>query len=410
MTIYPTLIWILMLAAPSTVPRRPSPVPHPPFPIPHPPSPVNRQPSTVNRRPSTVILAPFLAKLRELEQGKRDRVVILHIGDSHVQAGFLPGALRDRLQERFGAAGRGLVLPLKLAGSHNTLDVIAQSNAAWDGRLRTFQQGGPPVGLSGSSLRTASASFTLEVELKPHASLDNSFDQIRWFAEPGQAPPSVTGPGGKTYPSKENSFPAAYELESPVRKVRFTGVQTANSASKGALLYGISFEKGKTGVLYHAAGLNGATFYHYHHAEQFFRQIPALKPDLVIVTLGTNESLLRPFRKEELRGELEGFLQKTIQALPGTPLLLWTPPDTRLKSGLPNPQGAVYRDMVLQAAAKYRCAVWDLFEAMGGEGSIRQWKSKGLAHGDEVHFTQAGYDWIGKLLFNDLMEWYEGTN
>ncbi|MBK6948214.1 MAG: hypothetical protein IPH16_09280 [Haliscomenobacter sp.] len=345
-----------------------------------------------------------------MEQGKRDRVVVFHVGDSHVQAGFLPGALRDRLQERFGAAGRGLVLPLKLAGSHNTLDVIARSNALWDGRLRTFQQGGPPVGLSGSSLRTA-ASFSLEVELKPHASLDNSFDQIQWFAEPGHQPPSVAAPGGKTYPPKEKRFPITYELESPVRSVTFTGVHSAGGTSEGALLYGISFEKkGETGVLYHAAGLNGATFYHYNHAERFFRQIPALKPDLVIVTLGTNESLLRPFRKEELRGELEGFLQKMIQALPGTPLLLYTPPDTRLKSGLPNPQGAVYRDIILQAAEQYRCAVWDLFEKMGGQGSIRQWKNKGLAHADEVHFTQAGYDLIGKLVFNDLMEWYERAN
>lgn len=401
MTTYQTLIWILMLAA--AYPR--GAVDGGRMTI------DGESPSAVPRQPSSVLLAPFLAKLRELEQGKRDRVVILHVGDSHVQAGFLPGALRDRLQQRFGAAGRGLVLPLKLAGSHNTLDVVARSNASWDGRLRTFQQGGPPVGLSGSSLRTASTSFSLEVELKPHASLDNSFDQIRWFAEPGQAPPSVTGPGGKAYKPKEKSFPVAYELESPVRKVTFTSAHNANGASKGALLYGISFEKkGKTGVLYHAAGLNGATFYHYNHAERFFRQIPALKPDLVIVTLGTNESLLRPFRKDELRGELEGFLQKMTQALPGTPLLLCTPADSRLKGGLPNSQGTVYRDMVLQAAEQYRCAVWDLFEAMGGQGSIRQWKSQGLAHTDEVHFTQAGYDLIGKLVFNDLMECYEGAN
>ncbi len=414
MTTYKTLIWILMLTAahPLTVDgRRETGDGESPSPVHRPPSTVLRPPSTVLRPPSSVSLAPFLAKLRELELGKRDRVTILHIGDSHVQAGFLPGALRDRFQERFGAAGRGLVLPLKLAGSHNTLDVIARSNASWEGRLRTFQREGPPVGLTGSSLRTASASFSLEVELKPHKSLDNSFDRVLWFAEPEQAPPLVATPRGKTYPPKAKSIPIAYELESPERKVLFTGRPSAGEGAKGALLYGISFErKEKAGVLYHAAGLNGATFYHYNHSAHFFRQVPALKPDLVIVTLGTNESLLRPFRREDLRRELEGFIQKMTQALPGAPLLLCTPPDNRLKGGLPNPQGEVYREMVLQAAEQNRCAVWDLFGAMGGAGSIRQWKNKGLAHADEVHFTQAGYDMIGQLLFNALMERYEGAD
>ena len=40
-------------------------------------------------------------------------VAMVHIGDSHVQAGFLTEAVRLPLQRRFGDAGRGLVVPLK---------------------------------------------------------------------------------------------------------------------------------------------------------------------------------------------------------------------------------------------------------------------------------------------------------
>ena len=37
-------------------------------------------------------------------------------------------------------------------------------------------------------------------------------------------------------------------------------------------------------------GVNGATYDDYNNTEIFFNQLPHLNPDLVIVSLGTNES------------------------------------------------------------------------------------------------------------------------
>lgn len=49
-------------------------------------------------------------------------VSIVHIGDSHVQAEGNTSRTRRALQLRFGSAGRGLVAPLRLAGTNAPAD------------------------------------------------------------------------------------------------------------------------------------------------------------------------------------------------------------------------------------------------------------------------------------------------
>ena len=60
-------------------------------------------------------------------------VSILHLGDSHIQAGFFSGAVRDSLQAVFGDAGRGLVAPLKLLGTNEPPDYTITSPNSWYG-------------------------------------------------------------------------------------------------------------------------------------------------------------------------------------------------------------------------------------------------------------------------------------
>ena len=43
---------------------------------------------------------------------------------------------------------------------------------------------------------------------------------------------------------------------------------------------------------------------------------------------------------------------------------------------------------------------------MGGLGSMQQWQGKGLAQTDKVHFTNAGYQLVGDLLYNALITEY----
>ena len=61
-------------------------------------------------------LNSFFQKLQELKDGKRQQLVIVQVGDSHIQADFFSGYLRQNFQRQFGNAGRGLIFPYRVAG------------------------------------------------------------------------------------------------------------------------------------------------------------------------------------------------------------------------------------------------------------------------------------------------------
>ena len=57
---------------------------------------------------------------------------IVHIGDSHIQADMATGYTRRILQQEFGDAGRGLIVPLKLASTNEPLDYAITSTSQFD--------------------------------------------------------------------------------------------------------------------------------------------------------------------------------------------------------------------------------------------------------------------------------------
>lgn len=64
------------------------------------------------------------------------------------------------------------------------------------------------------------------------------------------------------------------------------------------IYYGFSLTNGNPGVLYHSVGVNGAMYVNYTD-EAYVRQLALLKPSLLIISLGTNETFGRRFRPEE---------------------------------------------------------------------------------------------------------------
>ena len=55
---------------------------------------------------------------------------------------------------------------------------------------------------------------------------------------------------------------------------------------------------------------------------------------------------------------------------------------------------------------RFSGGVWNLFEIMGGLGSMKEWEAAGLAKLDKIHFTEEGYALVGDLLYNALMGKY----
>lgn len=419
-------------------------------------------------------LNSFTRRLQHLEKEDINRVRIVHIGDSHVQADLWTGRLRAFLQDRFGAAGRGLVFPLELANTPGQLDVEFSSVAAWESRKSVFKNRTLPLGLSGITLRstTPGASFRMTLLDRFNYGHHYDFDRATLYHGdgenyqaflPGTPSPDTPAFGLYTVRSGDTLYgiarrfrctvddlrrwnhisgnrikagqplkvkkgaepgiispiptPVIAELQSahhtrftlpaPARALDFR--QTADD--RPGTIYGLVLDNArKTGILYHAVGVNGVTYYHYNRAELFWDQLESLSPDLVVVSLGTNEALAGGFETEAFRKEVRQFLTRMQNTLPQASFLLTTNPDVLRQKKHDNPNNLKVRQILLESAAAFQTGYWDLHDIMGGAGSIRRWREAGLAHTDFIHFTKEGYWLQARLLYQALMKNYDAAS
>jgi len=55
-------------------------------------------------------------------------------------------------------------------------------------------------------------------------------------------------------------------------------------------------------------------------------------------------------------------------------------------------------------AFENKLAIWDLYKAMGGKGSMKEWKKQGMVNNDYIHFLKSGYKLQGELFSGALMD------
>ncbi len=190
-----------------------------------------------------------------------------------------------------------------------------------------------------------------------------------------------------------------------------TLLSSAALAHKGsALVHGIMLENTReTGVLYNMIGVNGATYNHYNQSAYFLAQLKAASPNLIIISLGTNEAVGGRFDGAAIRNDVERLIRNIQKELPGTAILLSTNPDGLKSRRYLNTNNLAVRSILLDVAQKYRLAAWDVHKVMGGHGSIRNWRTSGLAAKDGIHFSTSGYQLLGSLLFDALMKAYDAA-
>jgi len=73
-------------------------------------------------------LDSFFQKLYVQKTQQKSRINILQIGDSHIQADFSSAQIRNDIQTDFGNAGRGLVVPFRVAGTNEPFNYKITSN------------------------------------------------------------------------------------------------------------------------------------------------------------------------------------------------------------------------------------------------------------------------------------------
>jgi hypothetical protein len=364
-------------------------------------------------------LKGFFQKLDDLKHGKRSKVVIVHIGDSHIQADNFSGIMRKQFQNNFGYGGRGLYFPYRTAKTNGPFDVkdVNICVCDWKTKRCVFPQIPIPIGIAGITIQTkksASIDFSLSQNYG-----QNNFDRITIFCDKKFAytiEPQIKDPITNLFISPFrleyalDPFSLTYTIDNTIDNFRLS-IEKNDTATDAFDLFGIYMQNSKAkGIEYNMIGVNGAQFMHYNEAEYFFEQLSTLQADLVIVSLGTNEAISQKIDGESLQGEANNFFTKLNDVLPNAAVLVTSPPDTYLARRYKNTHTALVSNIEKQICLKNNYAFWDFYNIMGGLGSVMKWRKLGLGNYDMIHFLSKGYEVQGKLLYTALMNSFNNRN
>ncbi len=354
-------------------------------------------------------LGHFAAKLAALKSGRRtEPVTILHIGDSHIAADSFTRGIRKRLQQRFGDAGRGDVIPPDVFKYAYADQVSMSRSGSWRAATSLKTKSGP-FGISGVRLSSASTSAKLVMKTKT-----GPFDY-------GEVT-IVTGPkaGGVVIEAggRRERFSARAPREG-ARTVRLDArasslvVRPAGDGTTTVLYWGTG--KNRPGIRYVNFGISGATVDVTRRWNDAIvaDNIRDLKPDLIVYGYGTNEGFNDNVDLAGYRRYVSGFLDHLAAAAPDADMVFIGASDglTRRSrrgdactGGYRSPPKLDGIRQTVHAIARARGAAWwDWSEAMGGRCSIDRWARSRLAARDRVHMTSAGYDKSAGLFVEALL-------
>jgi len=376
---------------------------------------------------STGTLDAFFYELDQLQQRKDTVISIVHLGDSHIQAGFYTGRTMRRLQEVFGNAGRGWVAPLKLSKVNEPDDYYINSVVReWVAGRCIQQNPKAPVGIGGIGIQTASPSVNFDVIIGPVNGAGYSFNQAvlyRCEKSMPMLPAGVLKDSIHTSLASEVCVPGiladtffiscltdTLQLHSTRRKQGTDSLLPASAFTN--TYFGLKLTNGGPGLLYHSIGVNGAMFIHYTN-RIYLEQLAALKPSFLIISLGTNETFGRRFNKPEFKEQVSAFVSLVKEVLPNTTLMLTTPAEcykrvtvNKKRTYTRNENVEKAAQVITEVARDKNIACWDLFTATGGKDSNKKWFDNKLMGRDRIHFTKEGYRDQGELLYRALMKNY----
>jgi len=352
----------------------------------------------------------FMAGFSRMVSKGDNRLSIVHIGGSHIQADIYPDRIRSRLQtfQPGSNAGRGLIFPYSVARTNNPSNYRVAYTGKWTSCRNSRQAGDCPLGLTGISVTTFDTSSTISISFPEGNAVSYDFDRVRIFflddslsyacsihAENAAGNTEKNGPGTLTW-----------NLEDYADRLKISLRRTSPSQQRFTL-FGISLETDDPGLVYHSIGVNGAKVPSFLACQLLPDQLAALSPDMVILSLGTNDAYTRYFNPAAYKQSYDSLICRIRDAAPQAAMLLTVPNDSYLYRKYINPNTARLRDVILELAAEHNCGVWDFYTVMGGLNSIVVWQRFGLAKRDRIHFTEKGYLLMGDLFFNAFLKTYD---
>ena len=324
-------------------------------------------------------------------------------GDSHAQGEYWTGALRRRLQERFGDGGPGYVAAGSPKHRNDALRVETSGSFRVSPRdpATTENVGDGRFGLGG--MLVSAEHHAGRISLSPLTPGEMTWDVCSVRHRDRDAI-RITPADAKPI-----------DVSGDSSSLEHTVVRTASPGQlqievDGASLCGVIGERpegGRAGVVLDALGINGARFATplAWDESSFESELARRRPDLVILEYGTNEEGDLPPHLSDAARNVEALVARIRRAAPSASCMVLGPTERHDRIDTV----ASLRDTFRDATERAGCAFWDTYAKMGGRGSMQAWQegSPTRAQRDGIHLTRDGYEELGRMLYDDLVRGIE---
>lgn len=152
----------------------------------------------------------------------------------------------------------------------------------------------------------------------------------------------------------------------------------------------------------------GTRFQNYYRSAPFQQYLASNQPDLLIISLGTNDAY-SGVSISVMNAQMQELIDMVKKVSPNSVLLFTTPPD-ELKPIYTRDGGSrlqQVREAIIQNCRDNAIPYWNLYYVMGGMGTMSNWKRWGFATADDVHYTGNGYTIFGRLLAEAIFSCYK---
>lgn len=357
----------------------------------------------INTIQNSNYLQPFLEKLYRIKLGSSiEKAIIVHLGDSHIQADMMTAVIRSQFQNYFGDAGRGLIFPYQVAKSNAPSDVFSNSKNSWKSSRITKQDTLIPRGISGFGIQSQDKNPEFNIGLRFINEDRSCFDKVNLFYGNNTSEILIDyneNQRENVCLNESNDY-TSINLKSLTStfKITFPASDTIN-------FYGVSVEKNnEKGLIYHSIGANGAKYSDYNKTSNFWKQLPKLKADCYVISLGTNEAQDQNLTPDIFLADVKKTVDLIKIATPNASIILVSPPISYYKKIKPNPILETMTQAIKDFCFQNNLCFWDLFNVSKGLEGASNWKSLQLLRPDLVHFSKDGYVLQGNLFLTAFSE------
>lgn len=387
---------------------------------------VTRYPSVVHYDENKLVLPSddstrllrFYDKLDSVMLFGNGRLNIVHIGGSHVQADGFSNNLRMHFAglQPSAVASRGAFFPWSAAKTNGPWNLVTSHTGTWKKTQNSLGVPDRNMGIMGYAVTTTDTAATISFELNPARCTRKTnwrFNRLRLFARMND---SLTTPlldiDSTLYEGVRMDdcyiFVLPIDADHGTLRFRYCSDST-NTTPYEVSIEGIIPENDRNGLVYHALGVNGAAVKSWLKCTDFESQLQYITPDLLICGIGINDANVpySNFNPEDYKEQYRRLLDKVYKVNPDCAVIFLTNNDCALRLRRKNKGANKNTPRVEQAlvelALEQDAAVWNQYRIMGGLGSSVDWVKAGLMCRDRVHFTAAGYEVLGDLLFDAIM-------